>query len=106
AVIAAMMFVAVAGKRFIPPPSPLCRAKSRHVPRLCSGRTDRRRARSDELDLLDLVVTVARRGRDFDVLAHLSPNEGPPERRIVTDASDARVGFGLPDELVPNLLLV
>ena len=56
--------------------------------------------RSDEFDLLDLVITVAGRGRDLDLLAHRAADQRPPERRIVADPADLRVGLGLADELV------
>src|SRR5690349_9117675 len=36
---------------------------------------------SDELDLLDLVIFVARRGRDLDVVADRAADQGPAQRR-------------------------
>src|SRR4029078_9685807 len=61
---------------------------------------------SDELDLLDLVVTVAGGRRDLDLVALLAPDQRPAERRIVADPPILGVGLGLADQLVPDLLAV
>src|SRR4029079_792635 len=89
-VSAVIAMVAVRGIRFTPLPP--------FVPSEVEG--------SDELDLLDFVIAVARPGRDFTLLALLAADQRAPERRIVADPSLVGVGFGLPDELVAHLLLV
>src|SRR5436190_22261530 len=62
--------------------------------------------RSDEFDLLDLVIAVAGRRRDFDLVALLAPDQRSAERRIVADPPVLGVGFGLADELVFHRLAV
>ena len=79
AVSATMMLVAVRGKRCTPQMNSI---------------------------LADLVIAVARRGRDLDLLALLAADERAAERRIVADPPHLRVRFGLADELVLHLLLV
>src|SRR6476469_2396659 len=60
----------------------------------------------DEFDLLDTVVAVARRRRDLHVLPDLATDQGAAKRRIVADAPDASVRFGLADELIADRLVV
>src|SRR5687767_4463414 len=50
--------------------------------------------RLDEFDRLDLVIALARRRRHLDLVADLAADQRPPERRVVADPSDPRVGFG------------
>ena len=69
-------------------------------------RVPARSALLDELDLLDLVIAVARRRRHLDLVADLAADQRPAERRIVADPPVLGVGLGLADQLVSDLLLV
>src|SRR3546814_6307234 len=61
---------------------------------------------SDELELRDLVIAVARRSGDFHIIAHLAADQGAPERRQIGDAADLRVGFRMAHDLVLHRLVV
>ena len=61
---------------------------------------------SNELDLLDLVIFVARGRGKFDLLADLAADQGPAERRIEADSPVAGVRLNLANQLVFDLLIV
>src|SRR3569623_3421612 len=62
--------------------------------------------RSDELDLRDEVISVARGHRDLDLVVDLAADQRAAERRIVRDAPALGVRLGLADDLVLDRLLV
>ena len=61
---------------------------------------------SDELDLLDSIIFVARRHRDFDLVADDAADQRAAERRDIADPADLGVGLGLADDLVLDRLVV
>src|ERR1043165_1289455 len=61
---------------------------------------------SAELDLPDLVIFVARRRREFDLLALHPADQRPAERRGVADPARLGVGLGLADDLIFDLVVV
>src|SRR3569623_2847097 len=62
------------------------------IRRPCAGAAGGRRAArpcwSDELDLLDRVIAVARRSRDLHLVADGAADQGAAQRRIVADPAD------------------
>src|SRR4051812_8203191 len=56
--------------------------------------------KSDEFDLLDRVIAIARRRRDLDLVAHRAADQRAPQRGIVADPADAGVRLGLADDLI------
>src|SRR5688500_12879531 len=64
------------------------------------------KAGSDELDLLDHIIAVARRRRHLDLVADRAADQRAAERRGITDPADLGVRLGLADDLVGHRLAV